>query len=105
MYVSLKQPGGDGERYVTLARAAAKETTEAPAVAPFEAGHHKTYLICSLTVPPSLLYQSPFPPPPGYSSPYILVCLTNQTLARAALGECKPYSHVGQCRSRAINPV
>ena len=28
MYVGLKQPRGDGERYVTLARAAAKETTE-----------------------------------------------------------------------------
>ena len=27
MYVGLKQPRGDGERYVTLARAAAKETT------------------------------------------------------------------------------
>ena len=27
MYVSLKQPRGDGERYVTPARAAAKETT------------------------------------------------------------------------------
>ena len=26
MYVSLKQPHGDGERYVTPARAAAKET-------------------------------------------------------------------------------
>ena len=28
MYVSLKQPLGDGERCVTPARAAAKETTE-----------------------------------------------------------------------------
>ena len=27
MYVGLKQPHGDGERYVTPARAAAKETT------------------------------------------------------------------------------
>ena len=27
MYVGLKQPPGDGERYVTPARAAAKETT------------------------------------------------------------------------------
>ena len=27
MYVGLKQPLGDGERYVTPARAAAKETT------------------------------------------------------------------------------
>ena len=27
MYVGLKQPRGDGERYVTPARAAAKETT------------------------------------------------------------------------------
>ena len=26
MYVGLKQPGGDGERYVTPARTAAKET-------------------------------------------------------------------------------
>ena len=28
MYVGLKQPCGDGERYVTPARAAAKETTK-----------------------------------------------------------------------------
>ena len=28
MYVGLKQPRGDGERYVTPARAAAKETRE-----------------------------------------------------------------------------
>ena len=28
MYVGLKQPRGDGERYVTPARAAAKETME-----------------------------------------------------------------------------
>ena len=28
MYVGLKQPRGDGERYVTPARAAAKETTK-----------------------------------------------------------------------------
>ena len=27
MYVGLKQPRGDGERYVTPARAAAKETS------------------------------------------------------------------------------
>ena len=27
MYVGLKQPRGDGQRYVTPARAAAKETT------------------------------------------------------------------------------
>ena len=27
MYVGVKQPRGDGERYVTPARAAAKETT------------------------------------------------------------------------------
>ena len=27
MFVGLKQPRGDGERYVTLARAAAKETS------------------------------------------------------------------------------
>ena len=27
MYVGLKQPRGDGERYLTPARAAAKETT------------------------------------------------------------------------------
>ena len=30
MYVGLKQPRGDGERYVTPARAAAKETSFAP---------------------------------------------------------------------------
>ena len=30
MYVGLKQPRGDGERYVTPARAAAKETTITP---------------------------------------------------------------------------
>ena len=30
MYVGLKQPRGDGERYVTPARAAAMETTEGP---------------------------------------------------------------------------
>ena len=29
MYVGLKQPRGDGERYVTPARAAAKETMAA----------------------------------------------------------------------------
>ena len=29
MYVGLKQPRGDGERYVTPARAAAKETRSA----------------------------------------------------------------------------
>ena len=29
MYVGLKQPRGDGERYVTPARAAAKETNTA----------------------------------------------------------------------------
>ena len=29
MYVGLKQPRGDGERYVTPARAAAKETSTA----------------------------------------------------------------------------
>ena len=28
MYVGLKQPRGDGERYVTPARAAAKETSD-----------------------------------------------------------------------------
>ena len=28
MYVGLKQPRGDGERYVTPARAAAKETSK-----------------------------------------------------------------------------
>ena len=31
MYVGLKQPRGDGERYVTPARAAAKETTSSVA--------------------------------------------------------------------------
>ena len=30
MYVGLKQPRGDGERYVTPARAAAKETILVP---------------------------------------------------------------------------
>ena len=30
MYVGLKQPRGDGERYVTPARAAAKETRSYP---------------------------------------------------------------------------
>ena len=30
MYVGLKQPRGDGERYVTPARAAAKETHSRP---------------------------------------------------------------------------
>ena len=30
MYVGLKQPRGNGERYVTPARAAAKETTKLP---------------------------------------------------------------------------
>ena len=32
MYVGLKQPRGDGERYVTPARAAAKETSCSQAV-------------------------------------------------------------------------
>ena len=31
MYVGLKQPRGDGKRYVTPARAAAKETDESTA--------------------------------------------------------------------------
>ena len=31
MYVGLKQPRGDGERYVTPARAAANETRSPPA--------------------------------------------------------------------------
>ena len=31
MYVGLKQPRGDGERYVTPARAAARETTSSRA--------------------------------------------------------------------------
>ena len=31
MYVGLKQPRGDGERYVTPARAAANETSGTPA--------------------------------------------------------------------------
>ena len=30
MYVGLRQPRGDGERYVTPARAAAKETKKRP---------------------------------------------------------------------------
>ena len=33
MYVGLKQPRGDGERYVTPARAAAKETKQRPNLA------------------------------------------------------------------------
>ena len=33
MYVGLKQPRGDGERYVTPARAAAKETNPPRATA------------------------------------------------------------------------
>ena len=33
MYVGLKQPRGDGERYATPARAAAKETKLVPVVA------------------------------------------------------------------------
>ena len=33
MYVGLKQPRGDGERYVTPARAAAKETKKTRAAA------------------------------------------------------------------------
>ena len=32
MYVGLKQPRGDGERYVTPARAAAKETSHTVAM-------------------------------------------------------------------------
>ena len=32
MYVGLKQPRGDGERYVTPARTAAKETSCGPAL-------------------------------------------------------------------------
>ena len=32
MYVGLKQPRGDGKRYVTPARAAAKETSSSPAL-------------------------------------------------------------------------
>ena len=35
MYVGLKQPRGDGERYVTPARAAAKETNKLPEVFQF----------------------------------------------------------------------
>ena len=34
MYVGLKQPRGDGERYVTPARAAAKETINHTATLP-----------------------------------------------------------------------
>ena len=30
MYIGLKQPRGDGERYVTPARAAVKETSQKP---------------------------------------------------------------------------
>ena len=35
MYVGLKQPRGDGERYVTPARAAAKETIDLQACPDF----------------------------------------------------------------------
>ena len=35
MYVGLKQPRGDGERYVTAARAAAKVTSVRPAICDF----------------------------------------------------------------------
>ena len=35
MYVGLKQPRGDGERYVTPARAAAKETNWRAAIINF----------------------------------------------------------------------
>ena len=38
MYVGLKQPRGDGERYVTPARAAAKETSPQPFIFPAESG-------------------------------------------------------------------
>ena len=40
MYVGLKQPRGDGERYVTPARAAAKETSLF--------SNHSFTLVCSL---------------------------------------------------------
>ena len=47
MYVSLKQPRGDGERYVTPARAAAKETTLAPI--------HKASVFLLLSLRPDIL--------------------------------------------------
>ena len=46
MYVGLKQPRGDGERYVTPARAAAKETAF-PMVL-FKKGDAYNYRICSV---------------------------------------------------------
>ena len=44
MYVGLKQPRGDGERYVTPARAAAKETNGEPGhLTEFMCGRRPTY--------------------------------------------------------------
>ena len=44
MYVGLKQPRGDGERYVTPARAAAKETTHGDMALDTELTTAKKYL-------------------------------------------------------------
>ena len=44
MYVGLKQPRGDGERYVTPARAAAKETKS-----------HGTPIVCLIVLPVFIL--------------------------------------------------
>ena len=40
MYIGLKQPRGDGERYVTPARAAARETTQVRYVRTRTSAHH-----------------------------------------------------------------
>ena len=45
MYVSLKQPRGDGERYVTPARAAAKETNLFQVVQPSRS--HTYFSVCN----------------------------------------------------------
>ena len=45
MYVGLKQPRGDGERYVTPARAAAKETI---VVRPVELPAYQISIVCTV---------------------------------------------------------
>ena len=45
MYVGLKQPRGDGERYVTPARVAAKETSIKPETLKIEGGDKGSALI------------------------------------------------------------
>ena len=46
MYVGLKQPRGDGERYVTPARAAAKETNGRPNCRNIDASSNFSSLVC-----------------------------------------------------------